>query len=148
MQLAREVLGLPGDRDWALLISLGYPADRPLAPIKNPKRRPFSEVVHRGRFRDRNLTSERVLPAIALIPPRRAETPEGRTATRPATLHAERHRVTASAKDRGLEGRSAVPLAERRDHRELGERPRGGHSVPVEVLIALVQELLANHMPG
>ena len=50
LPLARELLGFPGDRDWALLISLGYPADRPLAPIKNPKRRPFGEVVHRGRW--------------------------------------------------------------------------------------------------
>lgn len=50
MELARELLGFPQDRDWALLISLGYPADRPLAPIKNPSRRPFSEVVHRGRW--------------------------------------------------------------------------------------------------
>ena len=50
MQLARGLLGLPGDRDWALLVSLGYPADRPLAPVKNPKRRLFSDVVHRGRW--------------------------------------------------------------------------------------------------
>ncbi|MGH3211106.1 MAG: nitroreductase family protein [Trebonia sp.] len=50
VQLARDLLGFPADRDWALLISLGYPADRPLTPIKNPKRRPFSEVVHRGRW--------------------------------------------------------------------------------------------------
>jgi len=50
MQLARELLGLPQDRDWALLISLGYPADRPLVPIRNPKRRPLDEVVHRGRW--------------------------------------------------------------------------------------------------
>ncbi|HEY1818865.1 MAG TPA: nitroreductase family protein [Trebonia sp.] len=50
MQLARDLLGFPGDRDWAFLISLGYPAERPLAPVKNPKRRPFSEVVHRGRW--------------------------------------------------------------------------------------------------
>jgi nitroreductase len=48
--LARELLGFPADRDWAFLISLGYPADRPLAPIKNPQRRPFGEVVHRGRW--------------------------------------------------------------------------------------------------
>jgi nitroreductase len=48
--LARELLGFPEDRDWAMLISLGYPADRPLAPIKSPKRRPFGEVVHRGRW--------------------------------------------------------------------------------------------------
>jgi nitroreductase len=48
--LARELLGFPEDRDWAMLISLGYPADRPLAPIKSPKRRPFGEVVHSGRW--------------------------------------------------------------------------------------------------
>src|SRR5258708_5324236 len=50
MKLARDLLGFPEDRDWAFLISLGYPADRPLAPIKNPKRRPFAEVVHRSRW--------------------------------------------------------------------------------------------------
>jgi len=48
--LARRVLGLPADRDWVILLSLGYPADRPLAPVRNPKRRPFDEVVHRGRW--------------------------------------------------------------------------------------------------
>jgi nitroreductase len=48
--LARSVLGLPADRDWVILLSLGYPADRPLAPVRNPKRRPFDEVVHRGRW--------------------------------------------------------------------------------------------------
>ena len=50
LKLARELLGFPEDRNWALLISLGYPADRPLAPISNPRRRPFGEVVHRGRW--------------------------------------------------------------------------------------------------
>ncbi|HMG65652.1 MAG TPA: nitroreductase family protein [Streptosporangiaceae bacterium] len=50
LRLARELLGFPADRDWAFLISLGYPADRPLAPITNPRRRPFGEVVHRGRW--------------------------------------------------------------------------------------------------
>ena len=50
IQLARELLGFPDDRDWAFLISLGYPADRPLTPIKKPRRRPFDEVVHRGRW--------------------------------------------------------------------------------------------------
>ncbi len=48
--LARRVLGLPDDRDFVLLISLGYPADRPLTPIRNPRRRPFDEVVHRDRW--------------------------------------------------------------------------------------------------
>ncbi len=47
---AREVLGLPVDRRVAYLIDLGYPADRPLRPIKQPNRRPFGEVVHRGRW--------------------------------------------------------------------------------------------------
>jgi nitroreductase len=50
LRLARQLLAFPEDRDWALLISLGYPADRPLAPIRNPSRRPFGEVVHRGRW--------------------------------------------------------------------------------------------------
>jgi nitroreductase len=50
LPLARELLGLPQDRDWALLISLGYPADRPLTPVRQPKRRPFGQVVHYGRW--------------------------------------------------------------------------------------------------
>jgi nitroreductase len=48
--LARELLGFPEDRDWAFLISLGYPADRPLKPVRNPDRRPVSDVVHYGRW--------------------------------------------------------------------------------------------------
>jgi nitroreductase len=50
LELARELLGFPEDRTWVLLISLGYPAGRPLVPIKKPLRRPFDEVVHRGRW--------------------------------------------------------------------------------------------------
>ena len=50
LDLARELLGFPADRDWAFLISLGYPADRPLIPVRNPRRRPFGEVVHRDRW--------------------------------------------------------------------------------------------------
>jgi len=50
LDLARQLLGFPADRDWAFLISLGYPADRPLVPVHNPRRRPFGEVVHRGRW--------------------------------------------------------------------------------------------------
>jgi nitroreductase len=46
--LARQILGLPADREAAYLISFGYPADRPLRPIRNPDRRPFDDVVHRG----------------------------------------------------------------------------------------------------
>jgi nitroreductase len=48
--LARRVLGLPEDRECPLLVSLGYPADRALAPITNPRRRPFDDVVHRERW--------------------------------------------------------------------------------------------------
>ncbi len=47
---ARRVLGFPEDRRAAYLIDFGYPADRPLRPIKRPDRRPFAEVVHRGRW--------------------------------------------------------------------------------------------------
>jgi nitroreductase len=48
--LARTMLGFPEDRFCAYLISLGYPADRPLTLIRNPDRRPFNEVVHRDRW--------------------------------------------------------------------------------------------------
>jgi len=47
---ARAVLGFPDDRFCAYLIALGYPADRPLTPIARPKRRPFDDVVHWGRW--------------------------------------------------------------------------------------------------
>lgn len=47
---ARRVLGFPEDRYAAYLIDLGYPAERPLKPIRNPDRRPFADVVHRGRW--------------------------------------------------------------------------------------------------
>jgi nitroreductase len=48
--LARRLLGFPDDRFAVSLLSLGYPAGRPLAPLRNPDRRPFDEVVHRGRW--------------------------------------------------------------------------------------------------
>jgi nitroreductase len=48
--LARELLGFPEDRRCAWLISLGYPDDRPLRPLRRPDRRPFEDVVHRGRW--------------------------------------------------------------------------------------------------
>ncbi|MDF2435540.1 MAG: hypothetical protein JWP44_5173 [Mucilaginibacter sp.] len=47
---AQEILGFPEDRYAAYLIALGFPADRPLRPIRQPDRRPFEEVVHRGRW--------------------------------------------------------------------------------------------------
>lgn len=49
-ELASQLLGLPSGKVCSFLIALGYPADRPLAPIKRPDRRPFEEVVHRGRW--------------------------------------------------------------------------------------------------
>ena len=48
--LARRILGLPEDRICAHLVPLGYPAERPLVPLRRPDRRPFDEVVHRGRW--------------------------------------------------------------------------------------------------
>jgi nitroreductase len=48
--LARALLGLPDDRACPYLLALGYPADRPLRPLRNPTRRPFDEVVHYGRW--------------------------------------------------------------------------------------------------
>ena len=44
--LARDVLGHPENMVCAWLVALGYPADRPLAPIKTPNRRDFEQVVH------------------------------------------------------------------------------------------------------
>jgi nitroreductase len=48
--LARGLLGFPSDHFCAYLIALGYPADRPLAPLRQINRRPFDDVVHRGRW--------------------------------------------------------------------------------------------------
>jgi nitroreductase len=48
--LARSLLGFPQDRFAVSLLSLGYPRDRPLVPLKRPNRRPFEEVVHRGHW--------------------------------------------------------------------------------------------------
>lgn len=48
--LARRLLGLPADRFCAYLIALGYPAGRPLAPVRAPDRRPLADVVHRDRW--------------------------------------------------------------------------------------------------
>jgi nitroreductase len=47
---ARAILNVPDDRLVAFLLGIGYPADRPLRPIRNPDRRPFAEVVHHGRW--------------------------------------------------------------------------------------------------
>jgi nitroreductase len=47
---ARAILGVPDGHLVSYLLGIGYPADRPLKPILKPTRRPFSEVVHRGRW--------------------------------------------------------------------------------------------------
>src|ERR1700753_3530585 len=47
---ARAILGVPEGYEVAYLLGVGYPADRPLKPIRKPKRRPFDEVVHHGHW--------------------------------------------------------------------------------------------------
>jgi nitroreductase len=47
---ARSVLGLPDGRFLAYVLSVGYPSEKPLAVIERLNRRPFDEVVHRGRW--------------------------------------------------------------------------------------------------
>jgi nitroreductase len=47
---ARAVLGFPDERFLAYVLSVGYPADKPLAVLHRLNRRPFDEVVHRGRW--------------------------------------------------------------------------------------------------
>ncbi len=46
----RRILELPEDRECPMLVALGYPSDRPLAPLTRPNRRPFDRVVHRERW--------------------------------------------------------------------------------------------------
>lgn len=46
----RGLLGIPHDRRGSYMLALGYPADRPLAPLTKINRRPLGEVVHRGRW--------------------------------------------------------------------------------------------------
>lgn len=48
--LVRTILGFPEERFCSNMISIGLPADGPLVPIKTLNRRPFDEVVHRGRW--------------------------------------------------------------------------------------------------
>ena len=45
--MARALLELPPDRECVMLIALGIPADRPIAPVERPARRPFDEVIHK-----------------------------------------------------------------------------------------------------
>lgn len=47
---ARAILGVPETHIVSYLLGIGYPADRPVKAIAKPNRRPFAEVVHRGRW--------------------------------------------------------------------------------------------------
>jgi nitroreductase len=47
---ARAILGVPAGHVVSFLLGIGYPADRPLRPIAKPDRRPFTDVVHHGRW--------------------------------------------------------------------------------------------------
>jgi hypothetical protein len=46
--LARRLLGIPATHSASMIIDFGYPADRPLKPIRKPARRLCDEVIHRG----------------------------------------------------------------------------------------------------
>ena len=48
--LVRSLLGMPDDRECAILVALGYPADRRLERIARPNRRDLDDVVHRERW--------------------------------------------------------------------------------------------------
>lgn len=48
--VARGILGFPDDRECVMILSLGYPARWPLAPVASPNRRAFDDVVHRERW--------------------------------------------------------------------------------------------------
>jgi nitroreductase len=48
--LARSLLGIPATHHLAFLLALGYPADKPLVPLRRMDRRSFDEVVHRERW--------------------------------------------------------------------------------------------------
>ena len=49
-EACRNIIAAPKDRTCAYMVAFGYPADRPLRPITKPNRRPFEQVVHRGRW--------------------------------------------------------------------------------------------------
>jgi nitroreductase len=48
--LVRNLLGIPEDRECAILVALGYPTERLLEPIARPNRRDLDDVVHRERW--------------------------------------------------------------------------------------------------
>ena len=48
--MARALLGFPEARECVIILSLGYPAARPLSPTERVNRRAFDDVVHRERW--------------------------------------------------------------------------------------------------
>ena len=46
----RNILAIPDGFEPAYMLALGYPADRPLQPVRRPNRRPIDEVVHWGHW--------------------------------------------------------------------------------------------------
>jgi nitroreductase len=48
LDACRRILAIPGAHIPAYMLALGYPADRPLVPVRHPNRRSLDEVVHRG----------------------------------------------------------------------------------------------------
>ena len=48
--LARLILGIPPTHFCAWLLAFGYPADRPLSPLRRPNRCPTAEVIHLERW--------------------------------------------------------------------------------------------------
>ena len=49
-QDVRDVLGFAAERECVLILSIGYPAGRPLRPVERPDRKAFADVVHRERW--------------------------------------------------------------------------------------------------
>ncbi len=49
-EACRRILDTPADHLCAYMIALGYPADGPLRPMAKLDRRPFDQVVHRGKW--------------------------------------------------------------------------------------------------
>jgi nitroreductase len=49
-EACRRILGIPETHLAANLLAFGYPADRPLSPIRRPDRRPLEDVVHWGKW--------------------------------------------------------------------------------------------------
>lgn len=47
---AQAALGFPDGKFLAFMLSIGYPAGRPLTVIEKPDRRPYTDVVHLGRW--------------------------------------------------------------------------------------------------